>query len=158
MPAHLRQGAPLCRILSPDDGVHLDDGPLWIEAEDLVPLLGKGGAVVGVRHAALVEVCLEGLNVVRAVGDVTALDRVDRLLATKGDAEILLRQTARGERRAGRWRGTVRCVWRLASAYCICMAPSVVNRMGTSVPPRSPLAGVRGNIEMGISSMRITSR
>ena len=115
MPAHLRQGAPLCRILSPDDGMHLDNSPLWIEAEDLVPLLGKGGAVVGVRHAALVEVRLEGLNVVRAVGDVTALDRVDRLLATKGDAEILLRQTARGERRAGRWRGTVRCVWRFAS-------------------------------------------
>ena len=70
--------------------MHLDDVPFGVVEENLVPLGGKGRAVIGIFDSIGAEMRLESLDVVGAKGDMASFHRIDVLAVSGGDIEILL--------------------------------------------------------------------
>ncbi len=70
--------------------MHLDDVPFWVVEENLVPLSGKGRAVIGIFDSIGAEMRLESLDVVGAKGDMASFHRIDVPTVSGGDIEILL--------------------------------------------------------------------
>src|SRR4051812_7009501 len=67
----------------------LDDVTFGVVEEDLVPATHRPLAVIGIGHAFFLKSLLEGFDVIRAERDMAALKRIEGLVGTKGDAEIL---------------------------------------------------------------------
>ena len=70
--------------------MHLDDIAFRIVEKYLIPLGGKGGAVIGKGDIIVTKMLFESLNVVGAKGDMSAFNRVDMLAVLHRDIEILL--------------------------------------------------------------------
>jgi len=78
-----------------DYSVDLDDGALRIEEEDLVPILCKARAIIGVVDPVLIKMALERVDVIRAVGDVANgpnTNGIYGLATAEGYAKILRRE------------------------------------------------------------------
>src|SRR5690606_6982339 len=81
---------PLCQPpRSFVDLVDLDDIAGRVIEENLLPTLHGPGAEIGIGDALLLQALLEGSNVVRAEGEVPALQRIDRLARLETDLEVL---------------------------------------------------------------------
>ena len=96
IPLHARaaqsDGAPSSVSIMRDDSVHLHNRACWVEEEDLMPVLCKARAVVRIGDSMSVQVLLERVDVVGAVGDVsdrTYANRVDDLITPESDSQIL---------------------------------------------------------------------
>jgi hypothetical protein len=70
--------------------MNLDDVAFRIMEENLMPFGGKGGAVIGEGDIIVTKMLLEGVNVIRAKGDMAAFDRIDMLTVPGGDIQIPL--------------------------------------------------------------------
>ena len=72
--------------------MHFDDIALGILEKDLMPLLGKGRAIVGIGDALTVKVFQKSRQVVRPKRDVAPVDGVDHLPVAKRDIKLTLGQ------------------------------------------------------------------
>ena len=74
----------------------LDDVALRIIKEDLVPAAHGPGAVVRIGNTLLAETLPKRGDIIGPESNVSALQRIDRLLRAKADEEVLLRQVELG--------------------------------------------------------------
>src|SRR5579871_1952923 len=70
----------------------LDDIAFGVIKEDLMPAVHGPGPVIRIGNALLVEALLEGGDVVGPEGDVSAVERIDRLPGPEADTEVLFCQ------------------------------------------------------------------
>src|SRR6516225_10917114 len=71
--------------------MHFDDVTVRVVEEDLMPTVHGPRTIVRVRHTLLVEMLLEGSDVVGSEGDMSALQRIDELLLAEPEREVTLR-------------------------------------------------------------------
>ena len=72
--------------------MHLDHVAVGIIEENLVPAFHRPVAPIGIWDALRVQMCLESLQIIGAVGDVAVADRVDLLPGSEPCQRVLLRK------------------------------------------------------------------
>ena len=70
--------------------MNFDDVAFRIMEENLMPFGSKGGAVIGKGDIIVTKMLHEGLDVIRAKGDMAAFDRIDVLTVPGGNIQIPL--------------------------------------------------------------------